>query len=59
MNEILNGRKKLRERILKNIPVCEIHCSKHQLMKSMYKIIKSLFLQKSLEVYRNSGMHSN
>ena len=58
MNEILNGRKTLSERILKNIPVCEIHCSKHQLMKSMYKIM-SLFLQKSLEVYRNSGMHSN
>ena len=33
----------------KNISVCEIHYSKYQLIKSMYKIITSLFLQKSPE----------
>ena len=32
---------------------------KYQLIKSMYKIITSLFLQKSLEAYRNSGIQPN
>ena len=40
----------------KNIFVCEIYYSKYQLIKSMFKIINSLFLQKSLEAYRNSGI---
>ena len=52
MNGILNGRKTLKERILKNIFVCEIHNPEYQLIKSMYKIITSLFLQKSLKVLR-------
>ena len=38
----------------KNISVCEIHYSKYQLIKSMYKIITTLFLQKSHEAYHNS-----
>ena len=59
MNGILNGGKTLRERILKNVYVCEIHYSKYQLRKSMYKIITSQFLQKSLEVYHNSGIQPN
>ena len=60
MNGILNGGKTLRERILKNISVCEIHYSKYYLMKSMYKIITSLLLQKSLEAAdHNSGIHPN
>ena len=49
MNGILNGGKTLRERILKNIFVCEIYYSKYQFMKNAYKIITFLFLQKSLE----------
>ena len=48
-----------KERILKNISVCEIHYSKYELMKSMYKIITSMFLQKSLEPYHNSGIQPN
>ena len=52
MNGILNGRKTLKERILKNIFVCEIHNPEYQLIKSMYKIITSLFLQKLLKVLR-------
>ena len=52
MNGILNGGKALMERILKNIFVCEIHNPEYQLIKSMYKIITSLFLQKSLKVLR-------
>ena len=55
MNGILKRGKTLRERIL-NIYVYEIHYSKNQLIKSMHKIITSLFLQKSLEAYRNSGI---
>ena len=51
MNGILNGGKTLRERILKNIFVCEIYYSKYQFMKNAYKIITFLFLQKSLEAY--------
>ena len=39
----------LRVKILKNISVCEIRYSKYQLIKSMYRTITSLFLQKSLE----------
>ena len=50
MNATLNGGKTLKERILKNIFVCEIHNPEYQLIKSMYKIITSLFLQKSLKV---------
>ena len=34
----------LRERILKNISICEIHYTKYQFIKIMYKIITSLFL---------------
>ena len=56
MNGIPNGGKTLRERILKNISVCKIHCSKDQLIKSMCNIVTSLFLQKSLEAYRNLGV---
>ena len=33
--------------------------SKYQLIKSMYKIITSMFLKKSLEADRNSGIHLN
>ena len=39
-----------------NIFICEIHHSKYQLIKSMFKIITSLFLEKSLEAYYNSGI---
>ena len=47
--------KALRERIMKkNIFVCEKHYSEDQLIRCMYKIISSLFLQKSLKVC-NSG----
>ena len=42
MNGVLQGGMTLRERILKNISVCEIHYSKYQLIKSMYKIITSV-----------------
>ena len=42
-----------------NTFVCEMHYSKYQLIKSMYKIITSLFLQKSLEAYCNSGIQLN
>ena len=38
----------------KNVFVCEIHYSKYQLIKSMYKIIASLFLQKSLNPFAPS-----
>ena len=47
-------RKETRGENPKNISVCEIHYSKYQLIKSMYKIITTLFLQKSHEAYRNS-----
>ena len=48
--------KALRERILKkNIFVCERHYSEDQHMRCMYKIISSLFQQKSLKVSCNSG----
>ena len=40
-------------------PFYEIHCSKYQLIKSMYKIITSLFLQKSFEACHNSGIQSD
>ena len=59
MNGILHRRKTLTEEILKNISACEIHYSKYQLIKSMYKIITSLFLQKSLEADDNSGIQPN
>ena len=48
--------KALTERIVKkNIFVCERHYSEDQLVRRMYKIISSLFQQKSLKVSRNSG----
>ena len=50
MNGVLNRGKTLRERILKNIYVYEIHYSKYQLVKSMYKIITSLFLRNHLKL---------
>ena len=59
MNGFLHSGKTLRERILKNMFVCEIHYSKYQLVKSMYEIITCLFLQKSLEADRNSETQSN
>ena len=46
------GERDLREIILKIISVCEMHYSKYQLIKRMYKIITSLFLQKSLKASR-------
>ena len=49
-------RKDTKEENPKNIPIYKIQYSKYQLVKSIYKIIISLFLQKSLEVYRNSGI---
>ena len=42
-----------------NTFVYEIHYSKYQLIKSIYKIITSMFQQKSLEAYHNSGIQSN
>ena len=42
-----------------NILICEIHYSKYQLRKCMYKTISFLFLQKSLEAYHNSGIQPN
>ena len=42
-----------------SIVVCEIHYSKYQLIKIMYKVISSLFLQKSLEAYHNSRIQPN
>ena len=59
MNGVLNRRNILRERILKNISVYEIHYCKYQLIKTMYKIITSLFLQNWLEAYRNSRIQPN
>ena len=48
--------KALRERIMKkNIFVCERHYSEEQLIRCMYKIISSRFLQKSLKNSCNSG----
>ena len=48
--------KALRERIMKkNIFVCEKHYSEDQLIRYMYKIISSLFLQKSLKISFNLG----
>ena len=55
MKGILNGGKTLRGRILKISP-SKIHYFKYQLIKNMNKIITSLFLHKSLEAYRNSGI---
>ena len=37
----------------------EIYYSKYQPIKSRYKIITSLFLQKSLEAHLNSGIQPN
>ena len=60
MNGVLNGGKTLKERILKNMSVYEIHYSRYQLIKRMHKIITSLLLQKSLEAYRSySGIQPN
>ena len=42
----------------KNISVCQYIFLKIT-YKSMYKIITPLFLQKSLEAYRNSGIQQN
>ena len=51
--------KALRERIMKrNIFICEKHYSEDQLIRCMYKIIRFLFLQKSLNVSCNSGRQS-
>ena len=55
MKGILNGGKTLGGRILKISP-SKIHYFKYQLIKNMNKIITSLFLHKSLEAYRNSGI---
>ena len=51
MNGIINGGKTLREiaNPKNNIFICKIHCYKYQLIKSMYKIITSLYLKKSPE----------
>ena len=52
--------KDTKEENLKKIsPVYEIHYFKYQLLKSMDKIITSLFLQKPLEACHNSGTQSN
>ena len=57
MNGILHGGKTLREKILKNISVCEIHYSKYQLIKSMYKIITSFFRDTAkLKVFKKSAL---
>ena len=58
MNAILNGGKTLRESP-KKIFVRKIHYSKYQLIKSIHKIITSLFPQKLLEANRNSGIQAN
>ena len=42
MDGILHRGKTLSERNLKNVSFCEIHYSKYQLMKSMYKMITSV-----------------
>ena len=56
MNGTLHGGKTLREKILKNISVCEMH-SKNQLIKSMYKIITSVFRDTAkLKVFKNSAL---
>ena len=48
--------KALRERIMKkNIFVCENHYPEDQLIRCMYKLVRFLFLQKSLKVSCNSG----
>ena len=49
----------MRDRIKKNIFVCERHYSEAQLIRYMYKIISSMFLQKSLKVSCNSGSQAN
>ena len=52
--------KALRERIMKkNIFVSKKHYSEDQLIRCMYKIINSLFLQKSLKVSCNSGKQAH
>ena len=57
MNGILHGGKTLREKILKNISVCEIHYSKYQLIKSMYKIITSVCRDTAkLKVFKKSAL---
>ena len=53
MNGILHREKTVRERILKNISICELHYFRYHFIKVMYKVITSLFLQKSLEADRN------
>ena len=47
------------ENLKNNIFVWEIHFSKYQLIKNMYKIITSLVLQKSLKTNCNSGIQPN
>ena len=54
VNGILNGGKILSERVLKNVCLRNT-LFKYKLIKSMYEIITSLFVQKSLEAYHNSG----
>ena len=48
--------KALRGRIMKkNIFICEKHYSEDRLVRCIYKLVNSLFLQKSLKVSCNSG----
>ena len=54
-----NWRKDIQVENNKKIFACEIHCSEYQLIKDMYKLITSLFLQKLVKAYRNSGGQSN
>ena len=54
-----NWRKDIQVENDKKIFAWEIHCSEYQLIKDMYKIITSLFLQKLVKAYRNSGGQSN
>ena len=56
---IPTGVKKRRERIMKNISACERQYSEDQPIKSMHKIITSLFLQISLNGFRNSWKPPN
>ena len=49
----------LQERNIKKIFACESHFSEDQLLKLMYKIITSLFLQKLPQRSRNSERQPN
>lgn len=50
MNGILTGGKTLKKKIIKITFVCERHYPEYQFIKSLHKIITSLFVQKSLKV---------